>query len=186
MPQSLFQPITIIEQARKKKAGIYLVISEKVIIFAPDDESLIWLVARHRGFFDAIHSRTWRLERFLIRNPQNQKSPELPLFTKELRNLTKIRKNERNANGKCFSFHFRVLSKFGVAKVTKSRAQDKETCFFFCRDGITLPLFMARSCINEKIDERFRFHMLSYLTCQGLQFIRKNVLIVFKIRRLHL
>ncbi len=30
-----------------------------------------------------------------------------------------------------FSFHFRVHSNFGKAKVTKSRAQNKETCFFF-------------------------------------------------------
>jgi len=52
MPQSLYQPITIIEQARKKKRGIYLVISEKVITFAPDDEPLIWLVAQRHGFFE--------------------------------------------------------------------------------------------------------------------------------------
>ena len=38
----------------------------------------------------------------------------------------KLQKNERNAKGKfTFSFHFRVHSKFGGAKVTESREQNK-------------------------------------------------------------
>ena len=36
-------------------------------------------------------------------------------------------------------YQFRVPSKFGEAKVTKSRAQNKETYFFFCRDGVSSP-----------------------------------------------
>ena len=57
-----------------------LVDLNKSFTFASDDESQKRLVARHRVFFDANYSRTRRLERSLIRNPQNSKSPELPLF----------------------------------------------------------------------------------------------------------
>ena len=41
--------------------------SEEMLTFAPDVESQKRLVARHRVFFDAIYSRTRRLERSLIR-----------------------------------------------------------------------------------------------------------------------
>lgn len=47
MPQALSAD-NIQRASSQEKAGIYLVISEKVITFAPDDESLIWLVARHQ------------------------------------------------------------------------------------------------------------------------------------------
>ena len=30
------------------------------------------------------------------------------------------------------------------SKVTKNRAQNKETCFFFCRDGVSSPSLMAK------------------------------------------
>ena len=49
--------------------------SEEMLTFAPDDESQKRLVACHRVFFDAIHSRTRRLVRSLIRNSQNPQSP---------------------------------------------------------------------------------------------------------------
>ena len=58
--------------------------SGEMLTFAPDDESQKRLVARHRVFFDAIHSRTRKLERSLIRNPQIPQSPEQP-FYKEIR-----------------------------------------------------------------------------------------------------
>ena len=71
-----------------------LVDLNKSFTFASDDESKKRLVARHRVFFDANYSRTRRLERSLIRNPQNPKSPELPLYKEFLRILTKLRKVE--------------------------------------------------------------------------------------------
>ncbi len=43
-----------------------------------------------------------------------------------------------------FSLHFRVHGKFGEAKVTKKREQNKETRFFFCRDGVTSPIFIGK------------------------------------------
>ena len=66
--------------------------SEEMLTFAPDDESQKRLVVRHRVFFDANYSRIRRLERSLIRNPQNSQSPELPLYKEILRILTKLRK----------------------------------------------------------------------------------------------
>ncbi len=37
-------------------------------------------------------------------------------------------------------------------KVTKSRAQNKETCFFFCRDGVNSRLSVAKLLkIPEKV-----------------------------------
>jgi hypothetical protein len=65
-----------------------------MLTFAPDGESLKRLVACHQVFFNAIHSRIRRLERSLIRNPQNQKSPELPLYKEILQIFPKLRKNE--------------------------------------------------------------------------------------------
>ena len=50
--------------------------SEEMLTFAPDDESQKRLVVRHRVFFDANYSRIRRLERSLIRNPQNSQSPD--------------------------------------------------------------------------------------------------------------
>jgi len=47
------------EQAQKKKLSLDLVLSKRMITFAPDDESLKRLVAQHRVFFDAFHSRMW-------------------------------------------------------------------------------------------------------------------------------
>jgi len=41
-----------IEQAQKKKMQIDLVLSERMITFAPDDESLKRLVAQHRVFIE--------------------------------------------------------------------------------------------------------------------------------------
>ena len=61
MPQSLSNSDDSDEQARKKKAGIYLVISEKVITFAPDYEPLIWLVVQHHGFFECNSSKNVEL-----------------------------------------------------------------------------------------------------------------------------
>ena len=74
--------------------------SEEMLTFAPDDESQKRLVVRYRVFFDANYSRIRRLERSLIRNPQNSQSPELPLYKEILRILTKLRKNERKARGR--------------------------------------------------------------------------------------
>ena len=54
--------------------------SEEMLTFAPDDESQKRLVAHQRVFFDAIHSRTRRLERSLICNPENPQSPKLPFI----------------------------------------------------------------------------------------------------------
>ena len=61
--------------------------------FAPDEESQKRLVAHHRVFFLAIHSRMRRLERSLIRNLQNPKSHKLPLSKEILRFPAKLRKN---------------------------------------------------------------------------------------------
>ena len=47
------------EQAQKKKLSSDLVLSKDLFTFAPDDESLKRLVAHHRVFFDAFHSRMW-------------------------------------------------------------------------------------------------------------------------------
>ena len=69
-----------------------LVISDFCCTFAPDDESQKRLMACHRVFFDAIYSRIRRLERSLIRNPQNPQSPKLPLYKEILPILTKLRK----------------------------------------------------------------------------------------------
>ena len=64
--------------------------SEEMLTFAPDDESQKRLVAHHRVFFLAIHSRMRRLERSLIRNLQNPKSHKLPLSKEILRFLPKL------------------------------------------------------------------------------------------------
>ena len=40
------------EQAQNKKLRLDLVLSERMITFAPDNESLKWLVALSRAFFD--------------------------------------------------------------------------------------------------------------------------------------
>ena len=63
-----------------------------MITFAPDDEPQKRLMTRHRVVFDAIYSRTTRLVRFLIRNPQKAQSPEFPLYKDILRILAKLRK----------------------------------------------------------------------------------------------
>ena len=68
--------------------------SEEMLTFAPDDESQKRLVVRQRVFFDANYSRIRRLERSLIRNPQNPQSPKLPLYKEILQFLTKLRKVE--------------------------------------------------------------------------------------------
>ena len=52
-----------------------------------------WVV-HHRVFFDAIHSRTRRLERSLILNPENPQSLKLPLNKEIQLFLTKLRKVE--------------------------------------------------------------------------------------------
>ena len=97
-----------------------LVDLNKSFTFASDDESQKRLVARHRVFFDANYSRTRRLERSLIRNPQNPKSPELPLYKEILRILTKLRKNVRNEKEKdIFLFHFRVPVTSAESKLRK-------------------------------------------------------------------
>ena len=44
---------------------------------------------------NAIHSRTRRLERLLIRNLQNSQSSKLPLYKENLQILPKLRKIER-------------------------------------------------------------------------------------------
>ena len=77
-----------------------LVDLNKSFTFASDDESQKRLVARHRVFFDANYSRTRRLERSLIRNPQNPQSPKLPLYKEELRFLPKSRKKRSNSQRK--------------------------------------------------------------------------------------
>ena len=59
------------------------------------------------------------------KNPQNPQSLRLPLYKEILRFLTKLRKNEWNAKEKAFSFHFRVHSKFGEAKVTKKGCKEQ-------------------------------------------------------------
>ena len=41
-----------------------------------------------------------KIERSLIRNPENPQSHKLPLYKEILRILAKLRKNERNAKGK--------------------------------------------------------------------------------------
>ena len=68
--------------------------SEEMLTFAPDDESQKRLVVRHRVFFDANYSRIRRLERSLIRNPENPQSPRPPLYKEKLRILAKLRKVE--------------------------------------------------------------------------------------------
>jgi hypothetical protein len=57
-------------------------------------------VARHRAYFDANYSRTRRLERSLIRNPQNPQSLKLPLYKEILQILPKLQKVERKAKEK--------------------------------------------------------------------------------------
>ena len=52
-----------------------------------------WFVIRCS--LNAIHSRTRRLERSLIRSPQNPQSPKLPLYKEILQILPKLQKNER-------------------------------------------------------------------------------------------
>ena len=47
------------EQAQNKKLRLDLVLSERMITFALDNESLKWLVALSRAFFDAVYSRMW-------------------------------------------------------------------------------------------------------------------------------
>ena len=47
------------EQAQNKKLSLDLVLSKRMITFAPDDESLKRLVAHRRVFFDAVYSRMW-------------------------------------------------------------------------------------------------------------------------------
>ena len=69
--------------------------SEEMITFAPDVEPQKLLMTRHRVVFDAIYSRTTRLVRFLIRNPQKAQSPELPLYKDILRILAKLRKKTK-------------------------------------------------------------------------------------------
>ena len=47
-------------------------------------------------------------------------------------NLFKVKEKRGKCNGKaCFSFHFRVPSKFGEAKVTENREQNKINSFIF-------------------------------------------------------
>ena len=40
-------------------------------------------------------------------------------------------------------------------KVTKSREQNKEICFFFCRDGVSSPFLMAK--LRKKLVKAKRF-----------------------------
>ena len=77
-----------------KKLNMDLVLSKEMFTFAPDDESLKRLVAHHRVFFDAFHSRMWNRVRLPFRNPDFPQSPRLPLYKEKLRNLAKLRKNE--------------------------------------------------------------------------------------------
>ena len=60
--------------------------------FASDGESQKRLVAHHRVVFDANYSRTRRLVRSLIRNPQIPQSSASPLYKEILQILTKITK----------------------------------------------------------------------------------------------
>ena len=82
-----------------------------------------WLLAQRRVVFDANYSRTRRLERSLIRNPENPQSPKLPLYKEKLRNLSKLRKVEHKTKETRFFFLSR-RSNFAVidGKVTKKQA----------------------------------------------------------------
>ena len=75
--------------------GISFAFSNFYFTFAPDGESQKRLVARHRVVFDANYSRTRRLVRSLIRNPQIPQSPEQPFYKEILQFLPKLRKKSR-------------------------------------------------------------------------------------------
>ena len=54
-------------------------------------------------------------------------------------NLFKVTKKRVKCKRKaCFSFHFRVTSKFGVSQsYEKSSAEQNKHVYFLCRDGVT-------------------------------------------------
>ena len=56
-----------------------------------------WFVIRCS--LNAIHSRKRRLERSLIRNPENPQSPKLPLYKEILRILPKLQKKTLTKDG---------------------------------------------------------------------------------------
>ena len=61
-----------------------------------------------------------------------------------------------------FFFSFPSASNFGEAKVTKSRAQNKETRFFFCRDGVSSRLLSQNYKISLK-RRTFWVYKMSFL-----------------------
>jgi hypothetical protein len=68
----------------------------------------------------------------------------------------KLRKNERNAKEKLvFLFISECQVSSANTKVTKNRAQNKETGFFFCRDGVSSPSLMAK--VRKKLVKAKRF-----------------------------
>ena len=77
---------------RRKKNKIYLANPKEKTIFAPDDESLKRLVAQHRVFFDAFHSKMWNWVRLPIRNPVFPQSPRLPLYKEKQEIFPKLLK----------------------------------------------------------------------------------------------
>ena len=72
-----------------------------------------------------------------------------------------------------FSLYFRDAAYLRAQlKVTKSRAQNKETRFFFCRDGVTSPSLTAK--LRKKVDLGKQFWRINATKCIDKGISRKN------------
>ena len=95
-----------------------------------------WLLAQRQVFFDAVnrnlvrHTSTFRLKNVEFSTVANS----YPSCSSILQTAFIQRKAENSY------------------KVTKSREQNKENLFFFCRDGVTSPNFWQSYEIIIKID----------------------------------
>ena len=108
----------------------HLANSEEMITFAPDDKPQKRLMACHRVFFGAIYSKTGRLERSLIRNPQNPQSPKLPLYKESCQFFQSYEKS-RAEQKKFISFLYRdgVASTLRTAKLLKKHLSEVMAAF---------------------------------------------------------
>ena len=53
-------------------------------------------------------------------------------------------------------------------KVTKSREQNKETCFFFCRDGVSSPSFDGR-VTKKQVETKINYYLCSQKVCHDMK-----------------
>jgi len=113
-----------------------------------------WFVIRCS--LNAIHSRTRRLERSLIRSPQNPQSPKLPLYKEILQFLPKLRKLQKPAN-------FFLLS-FNTAKLRLPEVRSSSYIEFHRVIGPKLTLYAVKMLINFTLSQVHSFLCFTYET----------------------